>query len=277
LKGECLLQAAQLTDAIDEFSQATDQITAGLAGLTSETDGVVDLGRSLVGHRARGADMTQDLHEQLRQRLAAASVLIRDCEAARAGVDGVMASLTRTLQTFRTGLGSLQDISRSITTVGLNAAIKSFRIGTDGRGLAVISQDLRTYAEQIVDDTHGLIEVFQEVIAAAETIDRGRHGQDGARMAGADAEIAGIMATVEANDRRIAEAFEQMAQSAGQVGGFVHRAGDAFGQLAADMAAAGEAAARLARLGEGGRLAAPADDRYTMSREREIRDRLLSA
>lgn len=277
VKGECLLQAAQLTDAIDEFSQATDQITASLAGLTRETDGVVDLGRSLVGHRVRGADRTHDLHEQLRHRLASASALIRDCEAARAGVDGVMASLASTLQTFRTGLGSLQDISRSITTVGLNAAIKSFRIGTDGRGLAVISQDLRTYAEQIVDDTHGLIEVFQEVIGTAETIDRGRHGQDGTRMAGADAEIAGIMATVEANDTRISQAFEQMAQSAGQVGGFVHKAGDAFGQLAADMATAGAAAATLAGLGEGGRLARPTDDRYTMSREREIRDRLLRA
>ena len=277
LKGACLLQAAQLTDAIDEFSQATGQITSGLAGLAHETDGVIDLGGTLAGRRGHGTNAEQDLREQLRQRLSVAATLIHECEGARSSVDGVMASLTGTLQTFRTGLGALQGISRSITTVGLNAAIKSFRIGTDGRGLAVISQDLRTYAEQIVDDTRGLISVFEEVIAAADTIDRGRHGNDTGRMSGADAGIAGIMRTIEASDTQIAEAFEQMARSAGQIGGFVRRAEDALVDLAADMARAGSAAAGLARIGEGGRLARPGEDRYTMKREREIQERLMRA
>jgi methyl-accepting chemotaxis protein len=277
VRGECLLQAAQLGDAIEEFSQATTQITDALSGLAQETEAVVELGGALAGRRVQAGGSEQDLREQLRQRLSVASTLIRECEEARATVDGVMTSLTNTLQTFRTGLGSLQDISRSITTVGLNAAIKSFRIGTDGRGLAVISQDLRTYAEQIVDDTRGLIAVFQEVIAAAETIDRGRHGENAARMAGADAGIAGIMRVIEANDTNIAKAFDAMAQSGRQVGGFVRQAEDAFSALAADMDRAAGAAATLAKLGEGGRLAVPTQDRYTMHREREIQQRLLRA
>lgn len=277
VRGECLLQSAQLSDAIDEFSQATTQITDALSGLAQETEAVVDLGGALAGRRVQAGGSEQDLREQLRQRLAVASTLIQECEQARATVDGVMTSLTNTLQTFRTGLGSLQNISRSITTVGLNAAIKSFRIGTDGRGLAVISQDLRTYAEQIVDDTHGLIAVFQEVIAAAETIDRGRHGENASRMAGADAGMAGIMRVIEANDTNIANAFDAMAQSARQVSGLVCKADDAFSALAADMGRAAGAAATLATLGEGGRLAVPTRDRYTMHREREIQERLLRA
>lgn len=275
LRGHCALQAAQLGDALHDFSAAAGDITAALGTLAGEADGIVDLGYGLLGSGDVGGNAAQGLHEQLRHRLALAATLIRECESARASVDAVMTSLTGTMQSFREGLGSLQAISRSITTVGLNAAIKSFRIGADGRGLAVISQDLRTYAEQIVDDTNGLISVFQEVIAAADAIERGRGRQDASRMAHADAEIGAMLRTIQDNERLVTETFGTMARSGTRVRDLVQRAENAFAALGSDMAPLAAATACLARQGEGGRLAAPPGGRYTMQREREIHAALL--
>ncbi len=268
--GQCALQAAQLADALGVFSSATGDIMGSLAALAQEAEGVVGLGQALVGSTSHGEATSRGLHEQLRHRLVVAARLIRECETARATVDAVMTSLTGTLQSFRDGLVSLQSISRSITSVGLNAAVKSFRIGTDGRGLAVISQHLRSYAEQIVDDTDALIDVFQEVMSAADVIERGRDAQDAIRMAEADAEIGAILQTIGANEMLVSQVFDGMARSGSRVGDLVRQAEDAFVGLAADMAAVTHAAAILARFGDGNHVVAPAGRQYTMSREREI-------
>ncbi len=185
-----------------------------------------------------------------------------------------MGALAGTLRTFEESLAALQGISRSITSVGLNAAVKSFRIGADGRGLAVIAQHLRTYAEQIVDDTEALIVVFRDVMRAAKVVEGSRNRQDADRMAAADAEIVSMLRTIGQNEAFVADAFAAMARSGPRVAELVRQAEDAFVTLAADMAPATDAVATLGKLGQGGRLAAPANAAYTMSREREIHARL---
>jgi methyl-accepting chemotaxis protein len=264
------LQAAQLTHALGDFDTAVRGTVSSLAALGSEADEIAGLGRSLV----RTGENGMSLHEALRGNLSSAGQLIRECEAARTSVDSAMAGLATTLSAFRDRLGALNTISTSITSVGLNAAIKSARLGQEGRALAVISEDLRHYAERIVDDTKVLISVFDEVLTSSATLDEARSRQDSQRMAEADVEIAGLLETLGANEAVLATALALFADAGSRLAGHHAQAERDFADLDRAMQPAREAIPALQALGRNAKAGAapalPSGRRYSMESERRI-------
>jgi hypothetical protein len=264
------LQAAQLAHGLDDFDAAVRGAVSSLAALGTQAEQIVSVGRS----RVRTGENGVSLHEALRTNLSSAGQLIRECEGARSSVDGAMAGLAGTLGAFRDRLGALTTITASITSDGLNAAIKSARLGQEGRALAVISEDLRHYAERIVDDTTVLIAVFDEVLASSETLDKARSGQDSGRMAQADAEIAALLETLAANEAVLTGALALFADAGSRLAGHHAAAERSFTELDRAMQPARDAIPALEALGRKARAgsvpALPAGRRYSMESERRI-------
>ncbi len=277
LSAQSGLQGAQLRHALVNFDQAIVHTGGSLAALADDAGAIVEIGRSLVGTGATA----QPIHERLQASLSTAGELIHDCEAARASVDEVMGVLTATLATFRERLASLTSISQSITMVGLNAAIKSARLGPEGKALSVVSQDLRFYAEHIVADTGVLMSVFDDVIAAAAILESAHPAHGAAKMAQADYELATMLAALARNEAVVASALDLFSVGGARLSGMLAEAEAVFADLGDHMDTVRAAADDLTTLG---RLADPARARlrlapasYTMESEREVHDEVSRA
>ncbi|WP_194483074.1 hypothetical protein [Alsobacter metallidurans] len=270
LAATCALQGAQLAHALVDFDSAVTTTRASLASIGSDADAIVALGRSLIN-----SDSAETLHERLSAKLSAVRALILECETARLGVDSVMRTLSGALAEFRDRMETLNAISFSITTVGMNAAIKSARLGGEGRALAVISQDLRHYAGQIVGDTRELMDVFQAVLDCSMQLESARSRQDSSRLGQAETDIAAMMETLGRNEATLMAALRLFADGGSRLEQVLGEADHAFAALEDDMAPVQHAAATLAVQGRGARpVAVAASGRYTMESERRIHQSL---
>ena len=151
------LEAAQLRESAQTLAQDADSIEAALALLAGDTSGLLDLVRSLYqGDSGRSGSFLADLEADL----AEASDLLAKCDRARAGVDRVTATLSNVLETCQETVAALAGTVSSIVLIGMNAGLRAARIGTGGRSLVVIAQELKFAADQVATDAAQLTPTF---------------------------------------------------------------------------------------------------------------------
>lgn len=151
------LEAAQLRESAQTLAQDADSIEAALALLAGDTSGLLDLVRSLYqGDGGRSGSFLADLEADL----AEASDLLAKCDRARAGVDRVTATLSNVLETCQETVAALAGTVSSIVLIGMNAGLRAARIGTGGRSLVVIAQELKFAADQVATDASQLTPTF---------------------------------------------------------------------------------------------------------------------
>jgi hypothetical protein len=157
----CLLQSAQVSQAVEEFSTEINQIAAALRALAADACGMVDLGADAFGDDAQSG--SSFLH-RLKDRVSTVSDLMNQCHRARAKVDGVTDSLSRTLGRLVQQVEAVGAIEINMRLIGLNAAFKCGRLGNEGQTLSAIAHELRACAGQTVEDTRLLMGVLEEVM-----------------------------------------------------------------------------------------------------------------
>jgi hypothetical protein len=191
------IETAQLDRALDTLAEDAATVRGALEDLALEAQTLVEAAKSL----AAGAGSSQSFLETLAGRLHRAAELTGTCDAARAPVEDAVRSVASTLSSLQAQTRELRDIVAGITLVGINAAVRSARFGSDGQALAVIAQDLRLYADRIVTEAHDLMTGFDGVMREADRLGQG--GDATATTHGLDRRLEAILDAVRAGSHAL--------------------------------------------------------------------------
>ncbi|MHB8883583.1 MAG: hypothetical protein ACYC5H_00625 [Methylovirgula sp.] len=206
----CRLQAVQVDDALEEYEGELDKIHDSLTLLVQECHRIGQQGRELYGSTGRE---TGSFLESLKVKLAAAVGLIHDCQTARDTVNRATATVATTVKQLRSQVSSVSQIVLDMTLVGMNAALKSRQLGSRGRGLGIIADELRDYAHQIAQDADALMPAFGRVIGSAENLENMQLTQD-SDSAYLDKELAHALNGFDSCAATLGEALETLSVGA---------------------------------------------------------------
>ncbi|HHO67407.1 MAG TPA: methyl-accepting chemotaxis protein [Gammaproteobacteria bacterium] len=219
---------AQLAAAAEQTSAVNEEMSRGVRQQQAEIDSVADamsemattvqdVARNAVEASGAAGEADQEARNGAlvaTEALGGIDSLVRQMESAGQAI--------RDLEQHSENIGSVLDVIRSIAEqtnlLALNAAIEAARAGEQGRGFAVVADEVRTLAsrtQQSTQEIHDMIQRLQDgaanavkVMEAAQT--RAHSSSDQIeRAAESLAAIAGSVAAINEMNTRIAAAAEQ--------------------------------------------------------------------
>jgi hypothetical protein len=224
-----LLQAAHLRECATALGADYEVIEHALTLLAGDTTALIALVLSLyTGDSAGSASFVADLEPELVE----ASVLLRKCDIARAGVDRVTAAFADVLSACQSAVGQLGDTVSNIVLIGLNTGLRAARLGDEGRGLVVVAKELKVAASAISADAARLGPTFdsmQTAAAALARVDR----LDAARFAQLENTMQSSLHTLRGAGARLGEALDRLDAEGHSFSAIVERARLSFSNVGA--------------------------------------------
>lgn len=243
------LQAALLDESAQTLAQDADAIESALALLAGDTAGLLDLVRSLYqGDTGKSAGSSSgSFLGDLESDLAQASDLLRKCDRARSGVDRVTSALATVLETCQQTVAALAGTVSSIVLIGMNAGLRAARIGTGGRSLVVIAQELKVAADQVAADANQLTPTFARMQEASAGLKRGGR-LDAAHFAALDEAMRDSLSAMHQTGDRLGATLSQLTREGGGFSAVVAQARLSFSNAGAMSDLIASSAVELARV-----------------------------
>jgi methyl-accepting chemotaxis protein len=259
---------SQLAAAAEETSAVTEQTSSGIRQQQSETEQVATAMNEMtatvqeVAHSAASA--AEAAHKADEEALSGKQVVTRTIDVidALAGEVEKAAGVIQQLEQDSDKIGSVLDVIRGIAEqtnlLALNAAIEAARAGEQGRGFAVVADEVRTLAsrtQQSTAEIQGMIEKLQTgAVNAVKVMDASRSqaqaGVEQVAQAGASLDsITRAVGTINDLNAQIASAAEQQSSVAEEINRNIvniSQVAEQTNQGAQQTAAASEELARLA-------------------------------
>jgi chromosome segregation ATPase len=273
------LQAAQLARTADELEGEAARLATSLTGLLGETDSVRTQGASAYGGGGGSGSFLQELSEEVEK----AGTLMERYGQARAEIERVVAAVGTAVEAMLRNVEAVRSIEVDMRLMGLNATLKCGRLGSEGRALSVIAQELRAYANRTVEDSRGLMQRLDAIAAAADGLEKQWEEQAaGSSLDDITGAMRAAVAVFDAAGEDQAAALNRLVQGSGAAGSMLQQAS----RRIADHATLAARLRRVAqRLDHAAGQADPADPRiadmrahvlallegrYTMASERVI-------
>jgi hypothetical protein len=204
-----------MADALRNFDRELERAAASLRKLAAEAEDLVALGARGYGNGQNGF---ASFLATLRAELAEALALFRTCQRHRAEVDAQMAVAGGGLRDLLEQLGQVESIEEEIRLVSLNTAFLCQRIGSKGRVLATIAQELRGRAAELLDQVRGLAVVVEEIGSVAAAFEQSREAHGAARIAAMEQTIAAALDPFSRGGAELAAALARLGPEGSAVG-----------------------------------------------------------
>jgi hypothetical protein len=190
----CRLQAAQAAGAGSDLERETVAIGRNLDVLAADLAGLpVRCGDA---YGASG-DQRASFLAELSHEMQAAQQLLGVYARARAGVDTVLSRIAQMVAGMVHHMEAIHSIEADMRVMGLNATFKCSRLGGQGRGLSIIAQELRAYANRTAEDGAAAMADMNALMNQAKRMDSEEcQGHSADRMEAAMVEAVRVLGTV---------------------------------------------------------------------------------
>ncbi|WP_278453089.1 methyl-accepting chemotaxis protein [Stutzerimonas kunmingensis] len=259
---------SQIAAAADQLSAVTAQTSAGVQTQRVETEQVATAMHEMaatVQEVARNAEQASNAARQADQQARQGDLVVQDAVGQISNLAGEVNQSAHAIEALHAEsgrIGSVLEVIRAVAEqtnlLALNAAIEAARAGEQGRGFAVVADEVRALARRTHDSTEeieGLIANLQRVAQQAVEQMQSSRGLtqrtvDLANEAGvALGRITESVSTIEQMNQQIAAAAEQQSAVAENISESVTRVRDIGDQSANATEHTASASAELARLG----------------------------
>ncbi len=257
----------QLAAAAEETSTITDETSRGIQAQQSEIDSIASAMNEMTGtvqevarNAADASGAAGEADREAKNGALVATEAIGGIDALQSEVDAA-AQVIRNLEKESENIGSVLDVIRGIAEqtnlLALNAAIEAARAGEQGRGFAVVADEVRTLASRTQHSTQeiqDMITTLQDGTGNAVKVMQGAQdkAQDSAdlveKAAESLAEIAGSVSAINDMNTMIASAAEEQSAVAAEMQTNMNNIREVVDRSAEGAQQTAQASEELARL-----------------------------
>jgi len=273
------LAAAQAADTVADFLRESQTLAGSLQGIAPDAARLAEMRQG----GGSGGDIQQVL-QRLEQDIGGVANVTRQLCAAEADSAKLGHATSRAADSLLDRLKAVNRIQKDVEQMAWNTALQCRGLGADGRGLAVISEEIQSFSRRLAGIWEMVSHSFDRIDSAARTIG---DAQTGEAVPDTNAMLFQSLQAIKDGGVRMAESLSGVDQGAMRIGAMLH---DTTGDIGGDadigpaLARAVEGLADLARAVEiqpEAEMTEPAQQalsalmeqiaaRYTMAREREI-------
>ena len=259
---------SQIATAAEQLSAVTAQTSAGVQKQRVETEQVVTAIHQMaatVQEVAQNAERASNAAREADQQARQGDLVVQDAAGQVSSLAGAVEQSANAIEALHVEsgrIGSVLEVIRAVAEqtnlLALNAAIEAARAGEQGRGFAVVADEVRALARRTHDSTEeieGLIGNLQRV--AQQAVEQMQSSRNLTQRTVELANEAGVslgritesVSTIEQMNQQIAAAAEEQSAVAENISESVTRVHDIGEQSASASEQTASASAELARLG----------------------------